>query len=137
MVFSGIEGIKFKGFVTEVGFSSAEAATSPVVLKLAHVSQQVRPGMSVEVLFSFGSATENATLSVPVSAVGQDQDGTFVYVLKQQHEAVYTTVKTIIQTGNLTNNGYEVLSGVREGDYVATAGLRSLFDGMEVTLLYN
>ena len=137
VIFSGIEGEKFKGLVTEVGFSSAQTATSPVVLKLVNVSEQVRPGMSVEVSFSFGSAKEKSTLSVPVSAVGQDHEGTFVYVLKKQNEGVYKTAKTIIQTGKLTNNGYEVLSGVREGDYVATAGLRSLFDGMEVKLLDN
>ncbi|MBT7085151.1 MAG: efflux RND transporter periplasmic adaptor subunit [Desulfobacterales bacterium] len=137
VVFSGIEGQKFKGLVTEVGFSSAQTATSPVVLKLANVSKQVRPGMSVEVHFSFGNTKETPTLSVPVSAVGEDHDGAFVYVLKQQNEIIYTTVKTIIQTGKLTNNGYEVLSGVHEGDYVATAGIRSLYDGMEVKLLHD
>ena len=109
--------------------------TSPVVLKLVDASEQVRPGMSVEVAFTFGSAEEASTLSVPVSAVGQDQDGTFVYVLKQQNAGLYRAVKSTIQTGALTDNGYEILSGLREGEFVATAGLRSLFDGMEVRLL--
>ncbi len=136
VVFSGIEGEQFKGMVTEVGFSSAETATSPVVLRLLNVSERVRPGMSVEVTFSFGNTNEKSTLSVPVSAVGQDHEGTFVYGLKQKNKGVYTAVKIIIKTGKLTDDGYEVLSGLQEGEYVATAGLRSLFDGMEVKLLH-
>lgn len=134
ILFTGIEGKKFRGIVSEVGFSSAKSATSPVVLRVTDVVKEMRPGMPVEVIFTFGSKTEKSTLFVPVSAVGQDNDGTFVYVLKKGVES-YAAVKTTILTGKLSNEGYEILSGLEEGNLVATAGLRSLYDGMEVRLM--
>ncbi len=134
--FTGIPGKTFPGVVTEVGFSSSQTATSPVVLKLTEISNQMRPGMPVEVTFSFGDKNEKSRLSVPVSAVGQDHEGSFVYVLKPGEENVYTVLKTVIQTGKLSNEGYQILDGLNEGAFVATAGLRSLYDGMKVKLLH-
>jgi len=135
VAFTGIPDKSFSGVVTEVGFSSAETATSPVVLKLSEISDEMRPGMPVEVTFSFGNKNEKFTLSVPVSAVGQDYEGSFVYVLKALEGNVYSINKTLIKAGKLSNRGYQVLSGLKEGELVATAGLRSLYDGMKVKLL--
>lgn len=135
--FTGIAEQKFKGVVSEVGFASAYTATSPVVLKLTEISKQMRPGMPVEVTFTFGDREERSTLSVPVSAVGQDHEGTFVFVLKPLQKNTYSATKTMIETGALKNEGFVVISGIREGDYVATAGLRRLYDGMEVKLLHH
>lgn len=133
--FTGIPGKKFKGIVSEVGYASAQQATSPVVLRVAEIVPEMRPGMPVEVTFTFGNKKEKSTLSVPVSAVGQDNEGTFVYILTKEKDHNYKAVKTVVQTGKLSNDGYEVISGLKEGDLVATAGLRSLYDGMEVRLL--
>ncbi len=135
ITFTAIPGKTFSGIVSEVGFASAQTATSPVVLKLIDVSGEMRPGMPVEVSFSFGDKNEKSTLSVPVSAVGQDQEGFFVYILKPMGKKVFSVAKTVIKTGKLSNSGYQVLSGINEGDLVATAGLRSLYDGMKVKLL--
>ena len=135
VIFSGIDGEKFKGIVTEVGFSSMQNATAPVVLKLKNVTKQVRPGMAVEVLFSFGDKNEKSVLSVPISSVGQDHEGMFVYILEKKDKMLYKAKKSLINTGRLNNDGYEILSGVSEGQIIAIAGLRSLFDGMEVKLL--
>ncbi len=135
VVFSGITGKISKGIVTEVGFSSSQNTTAPVVLKLVNVGQEVRPGMSAEVSFTFGDKNEKSIISVPVSSVSQDQEGLFVYILNKKDKNIYTASKTVIKTGSLTDDGYEVISGVKQGDLVAIAGLRSLFDGMEVKLL--
>lgn len=135
VAFSGITGKTFKAIVTEVGFSSSQSTTSPVVLKLTGVTKEVRPGMAVGVSFVFGDKNEKSVISVPVSSVSQDMDGLFVYTLKEKDRGIYTASKTIIKTGRLTDDGYEVMSGVDKGEIIAIAGLRSLFDGMEVKLL--
>ncbi len=136
VIFSGLTDKSFKGIVSEVGFSSTQSATAPVVLKLMNVSKDVRPGMAVEVSFSFGSKDDETILSVPVSSVSQDNEGLFVYILaKGNQSSIYTVMKRVIKTSRLSDDGYEVISGVKEGEFIAIAGLRSLFDGMEVKLL--
>ncbi|MCP3994128.1 MAG: efflux RND transporter periplasmic adaptor subunit, partial [bacterium] len=41
------------------------------------------------------------------------------------------------QVGRLLPAGYEVHEGVADGDLIATAGIKSLYDGREVSLLEN
>jgi hypothetical protein len=48
---------------------------------------------------------------------------------------VYVAEKKIITIGNLVPEGFELVSGLEEGDIVATAGLKSLMNGMDVKLL--
>ena len=94
--------------------------------------------MPAEVTFLF-KAKEGATaqLIVDFKAVSEDESGNFVYQLLPQGKDSYQAKKTPLQIGPLTNHGFVVVSGLKEGDLVATAGLRSLFDGMSVTLLEN
>ena len=43
--------------------------------------------------------------------------------------------KKAVKIGGLTNNGFELLEGMKEGDIVATSGLQSLIVGMKVRLM--
>ncbi|MEN7546344.1 efflux RND transporter periplasmic adaptor subunit [Rapidithrix thailandica] len=135
--FSSIPDKAYQGIITEVGFSSAGAATYPVIVKILDAGEEIRPGMPAEVTFWFGEADESPSLAVPVKAVGEDFEGNFVYKLEKDTAQVYLARKVKIELGPLSNHGFEVLDGVKEGDMVATAGLRSLYDGRKVTLLAN
>ncbi|MCM1191949.1 MAG: hypothetical protein NC123_07685 [Butyrivibrio sp.] len=69
---------------------------------------------SYAVVVVINEVRENV-LSVPKDAVGKEEDGSYVYVLKDG-ERVYTPVVTGMQDGVYT----EILSGLEEGDRVLT-----------------
>ncbi|MEM7510822.1 MAG: hypothetical protein AAF388_07815 [Bacteroidota bacterium] len=39
-----------------------------------------------------------------------------------------------MEIGDLSSDGFEILAGLSEGQYVATAGLQTLLDNQEVKL---
>ena len=126
--FSSLGDQSFSGTVSEVSFAlSAETAIYPVTIQLEDQSGLVRPGMAADVTFNFESQQNNVTLMVGPSAVGEDQNGHFVFVLEPQQEELYQVKKTNVEIGNLTTDGFEIKSGIDEDDLVATAGLQSLF----------
>lgn len=132
--FQSLKNKSFKGTVTEVGYSTAEFVTYPVIVRVLEPSKDIRPGMPVDVAFTFGKDEEDAKLTVPVKAVGEDHEGNFVFVLKPEN-GHYRAQKTIIEIGSLIPEGFQVISGLKEGDKVAVAGLSSLYTGIKVNLL--
>lgn len=130
-------GEQFKGVVDQVAYASGNAPTYPVIVEIDKAAAQIRPGMAADVafLFSANGKETNAKITVPVEAVGKDHQGHFVFVLTKQREQVYVAKKKTIKIGKLISEGFELAGGLQEGDKVATAGLKSLMDGMEVTLL--
>jgi multidrug efflux system membrane fusion protein len=48
---------------------------------------------------------------------------------------VFVAEKKIITIGELLPEGFELISGLEEGEIVATAGLKSLMNGTEVKLI--
>ncbi len=126
----------FEGTVVEVGFS-AEGSTYPVTVKLENTTDDIRPSMPGKVEFTFGEKSETPTLFVPFKSVAEDNEGTFVIRLKPAANGNHTAEKTYIQVGRLLSAGFEVHEGVSDGDLIATAGLKALFEGREVSLLEN
>jgi len=135
--FPGIPDLKpLKGVITEVGFSNAGSASYPVTVKLSETNAEVRPGMPAEVNFRFDAPKGSSShLVVDMKAVGEDEAGQFVYQLNLVEEGVFAVSKLHLKIGALTNEGFVVKEGLAEGDLVATAGLRALYEGRKVTLL--
>lgn len=132
--FPSIKNKSFKGTITEVGYSTAEFVTYPVIVRILEPSKDIRPGMPVDVTFTFGEKSEDAKLAVPVKAVGEDHEGNFVYVLKPGN-GHYLAQKTLIEIGALLPEGFQVISGLKDGDIVAVAGISSLYHGRKVKLM--
>lgn len=124
-----------KGYVSEVGYSTDESGTYPITVVLVEPSDALRPDMPAEVTFEFGSKDTKAKLLVPIKAVGEDEKGNFVFLLLKNKDGNYSVKKQSIKVGTLSNEGFTVESGINENDLVATAGLRTLHDGMIVSLL--
>ena len=102
-------------------------------MKLTDTDPKIRPDMPTEVTFLFKAREDvPAQLVVDFKAVGEDEQGNFAFKLVPQQADRFTVQKTALKIGPLTNDGFVVLSGLQEGDVVATAGLRSLFDGQVV-----
>ena len=133
--FPTLPGQAFSGTISEVSFSSGDAATYPVIAIINNPSEDIRPGMAANVTFYFGeSRSEEQHLVAPIKSVGEGVDGRFVFVLEKADDA-YVVKKRPVEIGNLMADGFEIKEGLQEGERVATAGLKSLLDGMKVRLL--
>ncbi len=134
--FSTLSGQNFKGVVSEVGFSSDGSTTYPVRVQIMNPSEEIRPGMAANVTFYFQpKSTSKSLLMAPVQAVAEGANQSrYVFLLKKEKDH-YLVKKQAIEVGELLPSGFEVKKGLKEGDLVATAGLKSLLDGMQVRLM--
>ncbi len=132
-------GQQYQGVVDQVAYASGNAPTYPVIVEIEKSNEQIRPGMAANVAFTISSngANTDSNIIVPMEAVGKDDKGNFVFVLNQKNDDVYVAEKKVITIGNFLPEGFELLSGLNEGELVATAGLKSLMDGQEVKLLQD
>ncbi len=127
---------KFTGSVTEVAFSSSTTGvTYPVTVMIeSEGNTKLRPDMPAEVTFQFGSAEQQSILVAPLKAISSGVDGNYVFRLTPDEEA-YIASKVLVELGDITKDGYEIKSGLNNGDFVAVAGLSALYEGKRVKLL--
>ncbi len=133
--FSALPGQNFAGIVTEVSPSvDPNTATYPVSISVTNGNGGVKSGMAANVTFNFEASENNKnTLVIPASAVGEDGQGRFVFLINE-NDAVTKVEKSRITIGSLGAHGFEVKSGLKAGQKIATAGLQTLLDGQEVRL---
>lgn len=135
--FSAIKGKNLKGKVIEIS-PVVDASTSvyPVKMDIVNATNLIKPGMTASVTFNFGekNAVKDNTLVIPVSSVGEDGNGNFVFLIESTDGKVGTVKKQSIKIGELSTSGFKVKSGLSTGDKIATAGLQSLLDGQKVKL---
>jgi RND family efflux transporter MFP subunit len=125
----------FKGIVSEVSPSiDLNSSTYTISIKVLNPTVDVKSGMAANVTFNFDGNTSNEVLIVPISAVGEDSDGRFVFLVEPGNENIATIRKQHIQIGELTSEGFEVISGLSLNQKVATAGLQSLLNGQKVRI---
>ena len=131
--FDSLDGKTFNGTVTEVGVSSAGGATTfPVTVRLSEGENQVRAGMTADVTFVFASATEGPMYSLPISAVGEDREGRFVFMLQNEGDGLGIVQRSPVEVGQILSDGIEILSGIEPGNLVVTAGVSRIYDGLQV-----
>ena len=140
--FASLPGQDFQGTVTEVGVAAVSGSTTfPVTVQLNESNAGVRSGMAADVEFSFTQeATAGAqpieSIFIPAYAVGEDQDGRYVFVLTADSEpGVGVVRRQDVAVGQLNGLGeLEITSGLDDGTEVVTAGVRRLRDGQRVRL---
>ena len=71
---------------------------------------------------------------VPVLAVMQQGEQSFVFVVEQQN-GMTVAHRTPVTLGTTAGNNYSITSGLKPGDRVITTGMQFLVDGMPVTVL--
>ncbi len=133
--FASLPDKQFRAKVTEVAPAvDANTATYPVRVRVTNPSEEIKSGMAANVTFDFGERKDsNTTLVIPASAVGEDSNGRFVFLIETEGESSKVK-KQKIAIGDLTSEGFEVKSGLSAGQKIATAGLQTLLDGQEVKL---
>ncbi|MEM8528308.1 MAG: efflux RND transporter periplasmic adaptor subunit [Bacteroidota bacterium] len=128
----------FQAEIVEIAFAAGTTITYPVKLKILNPIAAIRPGMVTEVDFAMNTSQKVAKNlnTVPIKAVASGAAGNYVFKLVQEEEnGTYKAEKTIVQLGDITNDGYVIKAGLEKGDVVAVAGLNALYDGKLVRLL--
>jgi RND family efflux transporter MFP subunit len=134
--FPSVSGQQFNAEVVEISFAPGKSTTYPVTLSITDPVSEIRPGMSTEVTFQLGSSNQASFLVAPLKAIASGVDGNYVFKLvADEEEGVYIAKKVGVELGTITKDGYIIREGLNEGDLVAVAGLRSLYDGRKVKLL--
>lgn len=133
--FTAIEDQMFDAVITEVAPAlDPNTSTYPVTVQIMDADDRIKSGMAANVYFEFvdNSISEN-TIVVPASAVGEDANGQFVFLVEGEADRANVKKQTIT-IGELTPDGFQVLNGLTVGQKIATAGLQTLLDGQEVKL---
>ncbi len=133
--FTAIPNETFKAVVNEVAPAlDRNTSTYPVTVTIADKDDRIKSGMAANVTFEFVDEADSAKkLVVPANAVGEDSNGRFVFLIEGSNEKSVVKKQTI-EIGELTLEGFEVISGLESGQKIATAGLQTLLDGQEVKL---
>ena len=87
--------------------------------------------------FDFGHKVVQPLIVVPSIAVGEDDQGKFVFVLQQQKDKHWVAKRRAVATGSVIEEGFLITEGLSEGELIATAGIRRIQDGMEVKLIQS
>jgi len=133
--FTAIEDKTFDAVVTEVAPAlDTSTSTYPITIKVTDADERIKSGMAANVLFEFvNEDLAKDILVVPASAVGEDGNGRFVFLVEGDTSKA-TVKKQAITIGTLTPQGFEVKTGLKAGQKIAVAGLQTLLDGQDVKL---
>ncbi len=93
--------------------------------KLANKSKSLLPGMFVTGDFIIGAPKKY--LTIPRNAVAFSSFGSFVYLLSQSNQKsngkiLWKVTQVFVKTGSSRGNQIQILSGVKEGDYIISSG---------------
>lgn len=119
----------FAGTVNAVRKTAVQTTTGgiafPVLITVDSAGKNLLVGMS-------GSAdveveAVSGALTVPIEAILDDNGKKFVFVVNNNK-----VTKVEVTTGALTDTSAQVLTGLKDGDVVATSQLTTLTDGMTV-----
>ena len=134
ITFPALQGKKFEGVITEISPAiNANTATYPIKVEIKNSSNEVKSGMAANVTFDFSNGG-GELLIVPAKSVGEDSKGRFVFLVNDKGDKTGTVQKQHITVGKLNSDGFEVISGLSNGQKIAVAGLQTLLDGQEVRL---
>lgn len=136
--FDAIDGRTFRARIAEVGVAPGRGSTTyPVIARLEESDPAIRPGLAAEVEVVFGGESQGDVerrFLLPPSAVGKDEQGTFVFVVEPTEPGFGKVHRKAVEVGDLTSDGLEVTNGIDDGQRVVTAGVSKIRDGQRVRL---
>lgn len=133
--FGSIPDKEFSGEISEISVTSAAgSAAFPVVIKITDRDPSLRSGLAADVTFQFDSAaSKGGGFVLPVNAVINDPNGTFVFVAEfAETDGEALVRRRAVTLGELSQSGIEIVEGLEVGDRVITAGISVIRDGQQV-----
>ncbi len=101
--------------------------TYTLELEAANADQAVKPGMKAQVLLN--TDQDQTVPAIPTSSIVRESGSAYVFVLEGE-----TVSKRKVELGRLKELKQEIVSGVKEGDYIVVSGQHQLKDKEKVTL---
>lgn len=136
VTFPAIPNKTYQGVVKEVGVAAVSGGTTfPVdVLITDEDKSALKSGLSADVTFTIDNRNQGkaALPLLPSFAVGEDQNGRFVFIVQPTQDGKALVKRLPVKIGQIQQNGIEIADGVQPGMKVVTAGVSVLRDGMEV-----
>lgn len=133
--FEAFPGIEVAAEISEVGTEAdLSTRTYPITLVMDQPEGRViLPGMAGEATGDVNPPgdLEDEGFEIPLSAVARAQDGSSIVWIVD--ESSKTVSRRVVELGELTGRGVRV-TGIRLGEWVATAGANTLREGQEVRL---
>ncbi len=139
VVFDAFPDRKIPAEIKEIGAEASKTTrTYPVTLIMEQPDDiNILPGMAGK---ATGEGAENGEASgqrgkpVPVNAIfsPDDIEKTYVWIIDEKSKLV---TKREVTTGKLTDYGILVTAGLDAGDWIASAGVHILREGVEVRIL--
>jgi len=125
--------LSYREHITEAG---RVAQTYEVVFGLSRAhNQHVLPGMTVGVIISKKTNQPTSSLSIPIGALNYDAQGApRVWIFNAETQIVSPRSITL---GIIKKQSIPVLSGLKSGEQIVTAGAHLLRDGMMVHPFVN
>ena len=105
--------------------------TFQIEVKLPRSETGIKPNMLAVLIINDYSNPE--ALVVPANIIQKTEDERFLFVARKTN-GDWIAEKRIVKTGETSENGMEVLSGLEEGEYVVTLGFQNLADGQKLAV---
>lgn len=133
--FDEIPGVVFPLTYKEASTQADELTkTYEVTLNMsAPTEHSILPGMTARVIAQRDLDSDDPSNHfLPVNVVLKDNQGNFVFRVKDNHNGTASIAKQKVTIGEINELGIEIFSGIKEGDKVVTAGMSKISDGMLV-----
>jgi multidrug efflux system membrane fusion protein len=127
-------GQNYRGAVSEVAARVEAGNAFQVIVAVEGANSALRPGMTANVQFRYErQAGAVSKIMIPLRSMlpGSKPMEGYVFVYDVEQNILRKTQVNII---DLNNNYLEVVSGLKEGDLIAVAGVAFLADGQKVSL---
>ena len=122
--------------IKEIGTEASRTTrTFPVTLIMKQPEDfKILPGMAGRATAPPPQSLLASALEIPVSAVfSPEEDGkSYVWVID---EGTKTVKRREVSIGELGDRGIQIISGLKSGEWIATAGVHYLTEGQQVTVL--
>ena len=129
------ETYKLKGRIREIGTKSGLTKQSYPISVLVKADQRIkiRSGMTADLELIYPCMEKNESFIVPVTSVFSKNNETCVWVFNEQTNTV--SLKPIEIEEVISDKMLSIAEGLKENDYVITAGVHYLHEGQEVKLM--
>jgi RND family efflux transporter MFP subunit len=127
-------GSPLSATVTEVGVI-ASGAVFPVTAVFDEDNADLRAGVPVEVDLRFPAVEERDSLVIPLTALGKDEQGSFVWVATKTEGELAEIGRVAVEAGEWSGDGIEITDGLTGTEHVVTAGVSRVFAGQVVRVV--
>lgn len=134
--FPTLKNTTVTGNISEIGAKAETGNAFPVKIQIAETNNDIRSGMTAQVIFNFGGEDTSPVYLIPASALdlrippeGQESDRTKSPVFVVENGLVQ---KRVVRLRDLRSNEIEVTQGLKAGDVLIVAGVPYLREGQKV-----